>query len=99
MWQHYKVEYSVNPKSIFQILERWVAYNGKFTSWRALIMESHINDTVLMNCALTVKLMGDNSIQRKKILKSFFLFLLLYAMIAYNAEEMNTTLFLALNHI
>lgn len=29
-------------------------------------MQSHINDSVLMNCALTVKLMGDNSIQREK---------------------------------
>lgn len=66
MWQHYKVEYSVDPKYVSQVLERWAAYNGKFTSWRALIMESHINDSILMNCALNIKLMGDNSIQREK---------------------------------
>jgi len=29
-------------------------------------MESHINDSVLMNCIFNIKLMGDNSIQREK---------------------------------
>lgn len=54
-------------------------------------MESHINDSLLMNCSLKFKLIGDNSIQReKKILKSFFLYLLLCAMTAYNVVEMNT---------
>lgn len=73
MSQHYEVEYSLHPNYILQVLERRAVYNGNFTSQRVLIMESHINDSVLMSCALNIKLMGDNSIQREKILESFIL--------------------------